>query len=200
MEQLIAQVKKGSQTAFKELMQDWYPHVYQFAWKYFAGGSRTENPHNPAEEVAQRTFISVHKNIEKLREPSRFKSWLFRIAANYCYEEDRRNKTRDTRYIREYEAEDSELKQMESTYAGPYRHTLRKDISHWVLRALDQLAPEQRAVLILKEYQGLKFREIAEALEISENTAKSRLYAGLQHMRLYLERKQITQDSLRYDF
>lgn len=199
MEQLISQAKQGSQTAFRQLMQDWYPQIYQFAWKYFAGGSRVEDPHNPAEEVAQKTFISVHKNLEKLREHKRFKSWLFRIASNYCYEEDRKNKRRDMQYLGTQGAEESELRFLQSDYPTPYRQSLRKDISYWVLKALDQLSPEQRSVMILKEYQGLKFREIADALEISENTAKSRLYAGLQHMRLYLERKQITEESLRYD-
>lgn len=199
MEQLIAQVRSGSESAFRELMKHWYPQVYHFAWKYFAGGSRVENPHTPAEEVAQKTFIAVHKKLDKLREIDRFKPWLFRIAINYCYEEDRRNKRSQSLKNENKEQEERELARMESDYPTPFRQTLQKDIAHWVLKALDQLPAEQRAVLILKEYQGLKFREIAETLEISENTAKSRLYAGLQHMRLYLERKKITQESLRYD-
>lgn len=199
MEQLIAQVRSGSQTAFGELMQIWYPQIYQFAWKYFAGGSRAENPHMPAEEVAQKTFIAVHKKLKTLKDSRRFKSWLFRIAINYCYEEDRRNRRSSSLKNGNREQEQQELARVESDYPTPFRQALQKDIAHWVLKALDQLSPEQRSVLILKEYQGLKFKEIAEALEISENTAKSRLYAGLQHMRLYLERKKITQESLRYD-
>jgi len=198
MEHLITQIKAGSQIAFNELMQQNYAQVYQFAWKYFAGASRTGNPHTLAEEVAQKTFIAVHKKLENLRDPARFRPWLFKIAINYCYEEDRRN--RRGNFLRnDEEDENGELLNLESDYPTPFRQTLQKDIVQWVLKALDQLSPEQRSVLILKEYQGLKFREIAEALEISENTAKSRLYAGLQHMRLYLERKKITQDSLRYD-
>jgi RNA polymerase sigma-70 factor (ECF subfamily) len=56
-----------------------------------------------------------------------------------------------------------------------------------VQEALLRLSSEQREVLILKEYEGLKFREIAEALDISENTAKSRLYYALTHLRSYLQ-------------
>ena len=52
-----------------------------------------------------------------------------------------------------------------------------------IMRAIQQLPEEQRTVLILKEYEGLKFREIAATLDISENTAKSRLYYGLKALR-----------------
>lgn len=159
-----------------------------------------EDPHNLAEEVAQKTFIAVHKKIEHLRNPERFKSWLFRIAVNYCNEEGRRKQKWDSRYVRNSHTEDAKAwLEIESHEPSPYRQTHQKDLSFWILRALNQLSPDQRSVLILKEYQGLKFREIAEALEISENTAKSRMYAGIQHMRQYLDRKKITKESLRYE-
>ncbi|MEL6673150.1 MAG: RNA polymerase sigma factor [Bacteroidota bacterium] len=198
MEQLLAQIRLGSQAAFAELMQEWYPRVYQYAWKYFAGKHRHGQVHDVAEEVAQKTFITVHQKLDKLREPARFKGWLFRIATNLCYEEDRKKKKWETRLSTNSESED-EAWRTPSGEAGPFQKAVQSEISYWVLKALDQLSPEQRSVLILKEYQGLKFREIAEALGISENTAKSRLYYGLQHMRMFLERKHITQENLRYD-
>jgi RNA polymerase sigma factor (sigma-70 family) len=57
---------------------------------------------------------------------------------------------------------------------------------------------EQREVVIMKEYEGLKFREIAEILNISENTAKSRMYYGLDALRKVLEKKNINKETIGY--
>ena len=63
-----------------------------------------------------------------------------------------------------------------------------------VLQALQQIPKEQRTIIIMKEYEGLKFREIADMLEISENTAKSRLYYGLKALRKIFESNQMKKD------
>jgi RNA polymerase sigma-70 factor (ECF subfamily) len=63
-----------------------------------------------------------------------------------------------------------------------YQQHEKKEI---VLAALQQIPTEQRTVIIMKEYEGLKFREIAEILDVSENTVKSRLYYGLKALRNY---------------
>jgi len=64
---------------------------------------------------------------------------------------------------------------------------------------LMQLSQEQREVVIMKEYEGLKFREIAEALNISENTVKSRMYYGLDGLKKILEQKKITKENIGYE-
>jgi RNA polymerase sigma-70 factor (ECF subfamily) len=66
-------------------------------------------------------------------------------------------------------------------------------------QALFELSDEQREVVIMKEYEGLKFREIAEVLNISENTVKSRMYYGLDGLKKILERKNITKDTIGYE-
>jgi RNA polymerase sigma-70 factor (ECF subfamily) len=58
---------------------------------------------------------------------------------------------------------------------------------------------EQREVVIMKEYEGLKFREIAEVLNISENTVKSRMYYGLDGLRKILEKRNLDKDTLGYE-
>ena len=62
-----------------------------------------------------------------------------------------------------------------------------------------ELSEEQREVVIMKEYEGLKFREIAEALHISENTVKSRMYYGLEALKRILERKNINKETIGYE-
>ena len=59
-----------------------------------------------------------------------------------------------------------------------------------------ELSEEQREVVIMKEYEGLKFREIAETLSISENTVKSRMYYGLESLKKILERNKVTKETI----
>ena len=82
---LIARAREGDKNAQGKLMQMWYKRIYNFSYKFFFD-------HDLAMEVAQKTFISMHRNIEGLHEPSRFKSWLYTIAVNFCREELRKRK------------------------------------------------------------------------------------------------------------
>lgn len=68
---------------------------------------------------------------------------------------------------------------------GPDQHYQQSERTRLILQALQQLPEEQRIILIMKEYEGLKFREIAAVLELSENTVKSRLYYGLRTLRKF---------------
>ena len=75
----------------------------------------------------------------------------------------------------------------------------RTELADILQAALSELNVEQREVVIMKEYEGLKFREIAEVLNISENTVKSRMYYGLDGLRKILDRKNITKDTIGYE-
>jgi RNA polymerase sigma factor (sigma-70 family) len=97
------------------------------------------------------------------------------------------------------DAEDSP--QWESTSQrneNPERQLQHQELSEVLQEALLELNDEQREVVIMKEYEGLKFREIAEVLNISENTVKSRMYYGLDGLRKILERKNINKETIGY--
>ena len=168
--QLIIQAQEGNQIALNQLFSDWYRRVYNIAYKYFSDAQL-------AKEICQQTFIVVQEKLAQLREPATFKVWLYRITTNQCHEHLRKQKTR-TNYESTYGF--STLQISPKTPDTLYENNERAQI---VMDAIQQLPKEQRTVLILKEYEGLKFREIADALDISENTAKSRLYYGLKALR-----------------
>ncbi|HAA16581.1 MAG TPA: RNA polymerase subunit sigma [Cytophagales bacterium] len=193
-EQLIEQARKGNDLAFSRLVDDWYPRIYNYALKYFSD-------HDLAMEAAQRTFIAVHKKLDQLQEASRFKGWLYRIATNYCHEEDRKHKHR---FVLPFfqKNEEGELQHdvaTEHRQDNPEAEYGKQELANVLKLVLAELPEEQRTVVIMKEYEGLKFREIAEALKISENTAKSRLYYGLKALRKGLEARQLVQENLRYE-
>lgn len=194
-EQLIAQARKGNDLAFSRLVDDWYPRIYNYAYKYFSD-------HDMAMEAAQKTFIAVHRKLNQLQDASKFKGWLYRIATNYCHEEDRRNRHRWVMPFFQTGKEDRDQVQEHASdhrQDNPEAQYGHHELADVLQLALAELPEEQRVVVIMKEYEGLKFREIAVALKISENTAKSRLYYGLKALRKILIARQIPQESLRYE-
>jgi RNA polymerase sigma factor (sigma-70 family) len=193
---LITKAQQGDQNAQGKLVQLWYKRIYNFGYKFFMD-------HDLAMEISQKTFISMCKNVGALQDTARFKSWLYKIAVNYCREEARKRKSNRSLsfdVVWNRDAEDSpRWESSASRHHNPERQFQQSELSEILQKALYELNDEQREVVIMKEYEGLKFREIAEALNISENTVKSRMYYGLDGLRKILERKNIDKDSMGYE-
>jgi RNA polymerase sigma factor (sigma-70 family) len=122
---------------------------------------------------------------------------------NYCREELRKMKNKravsiDT--LAAGEREDSySWERSSSRHDNPERQLRHSELSDLLQACLLELSEEQREVVIMKEYEGLKFREIAEALNISENTVKSRMYYGLDGLKKILEKKNISKETIGYE-
>lgn len=193
---LIGRAKSGDQGAQGKLVQLWYKRIYNFGYKFFLD-------HDLAMEVAQKTFISMCKNLAVLQDTSRFKSWLYKIAVNYCREEARKKKGSRSLSFDVVWNRDAEVSpQWESSgqrYDNPERQLQQLQLSDILQQALWELKEEQREIVIMKEYEGLKFREIAEVLNISENTVKSRMYYGLESLKKILEKKNLNKNTIGYE-
>lgn len=193
---LIERARQGDKNAQGKLVQLWYKRIYNYCYKFFLD-------HDLAMEAAQKTFISMCRNLDALQDILRFKSWLYKIAVNSCREEARKMKNAKAvsfDVVANGDGEDSPgwekaLRRSEN----PERQYQQQELSDLLQQCLLELSAEQREVVIMKEYEGLKFREIAEALNISENTVKSRMYYGLDAMKKILERRQITKDTISYE-
>jgi RNA polymerase sigma factor (sigma-70 family) len=193
---LVARAREGDKNAQGKLVEMWYKRIYNFSFKFFFD-------HDLAMEVAQKTFISMHRNIEGLQETTRFKSWLYTIAVNYCREELRKrkaNRSVSLHDLRPGESEESYRWEASSSRSeNPEKQLRQSELSDLLQQCLMELSDEQREVVIMKEYEGLKFREIAEALNISENTVKSRMYYGLDGLKRILESRNITKETIGYE-
>ena len=196
--QLITHILDGDRSRFNSLVWRWEKPIYNFVLRYLGNKDL-------AREVSQKVFIRVYKNLNKLRDPARFSSWIYQIASNLCKDEIKKMNHRDfvsLDLIQEnnenegFRLPDS-LK--ESEHSQPDTKLNQKQISNIVQKAIQQLPEEQRVVIIMKEYQGLKFREIAEALNQPLNTVKSRMYYGLNGLRKIFEQWQITEEVLTYE-
>jgi RNA polymerase sigma factor (sigma-70 family) len=193
---LILQARDGDQNAQGRLVQLWYKRIYNFGHKFFLD-------HDMAMEVTQKTFISMCRNMKSLQDAGRFKPWLYKIAVNYCREEVRRNKgNKSLSFEKVWNPSAENSPGWESSgirQDNPERKFEQAQLSDILQEALLMISDEQREVVIMKEYEGLKFREIAEILNISENTVKSRVYYGLDGLRKILEKRNINKDTISYE-
>jgi RNA polymerase sigma factor (sigma-70 family) len=193
---LILKAQQGDQSAQGKLVQLWYKRIYNFGYKFFLD-------HDLAMEISQKTFISMCKNLQTLQDVARFKSWLYKIAVNYCREEARKmkgSKSLSFDVVWNRDADDSpRWESSGQKFDNPERQFEQSELSDILQEALLEINEEQREVVIMKEYEGLKFREIAEVLNISENTVKSRMYYGLDSLRKILTRKNINKDTIGYE-
>jgi RNA polymerase sigma-70 factor (ECF subfamily) len=186
-EELVFAVQSGDTHSLGVLVGRWERPLYRFVYRMLP---RQED----ARDICQETFLRVLKKAHRFRQGSRFSTWLYQIALNLCRDQMRRRR-RWRRVLDEGREIDDRVDQLphgDSLGEDPSRSIEQREMNDEVIRALRKIPAEQREVLILKEYEGLKFKEIAEILDCPESTVKSRMYYGLSGMRTALVRRGIT--------
>jgi RNA polymerase sigma factor (sigma-70 family) len=171
---LVTRAISGDSFAKEILINDWYKRVYNYALRFLGD-------HDLAMEVSQLTFITVHGKIESLKDPSKYRSWLYTILANNCRSQKRRGRNPSLSALSSTAPANPE--DFACSSSNPEQRMIEQEATDRLEKAILRLPEVQREVLIMKEFEGLKFREIAESLGISENTAKSRLYYAFKHLK-----------------
>lgn len=177
-EELVEACQAGETSAFDVLVGRWEDRIRGAAWRVL--GSEEE-----ARDVAQEAFLKAYRGLDGFKREARFSSWLYQIALNLCRDRLRRRRTRASVSLEELEEAGPVLVEPRP---GAHELALQSDLASIVRRAVVALPEEQREVVILKEYEGLTFLEIAQALDVPVSTVKTRLYRGLGQLRLRLER------------
>jgi RNA polymerase sigma-70 factor, ECF subfamily len=168
---------EGDPEAFAELVRRWERPLQRL-------GVRMTGDERDGEDLAQEAFARVFAHRQEFQQGRKFSTWLWRIALNLCYDHRRRLSRRAESPLEEEAMEEPALCAVES---GPDGRLLEEERAGWVRAALLRLPETHRAVLVLREYEGLKLREIAEVLEIPEGTVKSRLADGLTQLSRQLQ-------------
>lgn len=143
-----------------------------------------------AEDVAQETFVRFYQNRHKYREVGSLQAYLFRIATNLVRSEERRRKRwRILEPIFSYggRSHDGVHSPSSPPIPNPERSSLASEEHRMVTRAISELDITFRAPLVLREIEGLSYREIAEALDLAEGTVKSRLHRARELLKEALE-------------
>jgi RNA polymerase sigma-70 factor (ECF subfamily) len=177
-EELVARAKAGDTDSFNQLVRRWERPIFALAY-------RTLGREEDARDVTQETFLRAFRALPGFKGDAKFSSWLYRIALNLCRDAMRRDRRAPVVAVPEG-LELSDLAPEPQDTASVEDLAARSELSAAVAEALKQLPSEQRTAIILKEYHGLTFQEVAEAMSCPLSTAKTRLYQGLMQLRRLL--------------
>jgi RNA polymerase sigma-70 factor (ECF subfamily) len=189
-EELVALATAGDLDSFNQLVARWERPIYALAY-------RTLGREEDARDVVQEAFLRAYRGLKGFKGQAKFSSWLYRITLNLCRDWIRRDRRAPIVQV----AEGTDPMDLADAHADPGESVedlvARREMSQAVARALAELPDEQRTAILLKEYHGLTFQEIADTLHCPLSTVKTRLYQGLSVLRRRLERRQAEQASLR---
>ncbi len=178
-EELVARSALGDADSFNQLIVRWERPIYALAYRVIG---REED----ARDVCQETFLRAFRGIAAFKGQAKFSSWLYRIALNLCRDWIRRE--RRTPVVQAPEGVDIlDLVSERGPVESVEDLVSRRDMSRLVARAMQALSEDQRTAVVLKEYQGLTFQEIADLQGCPLSTVKTRLYQGLTLLRRHLE-------------
>ena len=161
--------------AFAQLLARWEGPIQRLC-------IRMLSDEHKAEDVTQEAFAKVYAKRNEFRHGSKFSTFLWRVATNLCLDELRRLKRRKEIQILPHTVDSSETEVWEEFPAegpAPDGSTVAEEQAVAIRRAVNELPEHYRSVIILRHYQDLKFREIAEVLEVPEGTVKSRMAEAL---------------------
>jgi RNA polymerase sigma-70 factor (ECF subfamily) len=177
-EELVARSRGGDLDSFNQLVLRWERPIYALAYRVIG---REED----ARDVAQETFLRAFRALGGFKGQAKFSSWLYRITLNLCRDWIRRERRAPVAQapegvdLIELASEAEPAESIEDLVA-------RKQLGQAVARAMALLPEEQRTAIVLKEYHGLTFQEIADLLDCPLSTVKTRLYQGLTVLRRQL--------------
>lgn len=181
---LVERCKKGDQTAFRILVERYQSRVYSLAFGMV-------HDRQDALDVSQEAFIKVHRYLENFQGSASFYTWLYRITYNLCIDHLRRNGRMQTvdyddRIAREPISDPGNL-QPNPTGGNPGKTIRRKELAKKIQEAIEELPPYHRGVIVMREIEGMSYREIADAMQVSKGTIMSRLHHARQKLQKALE-------------
>jgi len=180
-EELVDRARAGDLDSFNQLVGRWERPIYALAY-------RTLGREEEARDVVQEAFLRAFRGLKGFKGEAKFSSWLYRITLNLCRDWIRRERRAPIAQM----PEDVDPLELADERASPTESVedlvARREMSEAVTRAMAELPEEQRTAILLKEYHGLTFQEIADLQGCPLSTVKTRLYQGLTVLRRELER------------
>jgi RNA polymerase sigma-70 factor, ECF subfamily len=165
---LVASVQRGEMAAFQELVEKYKQKVYYMAL------DMTGN-HHDAEDLSQEVFMKVYSSIKDFRGDAKLSSWMYRIAMNTCIDKTRRKRLKLVEL-------DDKVHEKPTASGNPEKALQALSTQEQIDKALQKLPPRQRSIFVMRHYNDLMLREIAESLGISEGTVKAQLFRAVQRL------------------
>lgn len=194
-ELLVERTRQGDLKAFNILVRRWEKSIYNFIYRFVG-------EHEEAQDLCQETFIKVYEKLNGLKDTSRFRRWLYTIAANLSRDRLKSADVKRTVSMESYSASES-ARPLSSTLplateAGPDAHLHRAEVRDIMLRALQTLPEPQRLALVLRTYHGMTTPEIAELTGEPPGTIRSRVFHGLRKMQAALDEMGVKKEDIEH--
>lgn len=182
---LVRRAKRGDEEAFKTLMQKYQRKVYAIAY------GMVRNP-EAAMDISQEVFIKVYRYLGSFQGTSSFYTWLYRISVNLSIDYIRKQSRHDMKSYDDmtlrHESDGIEA-QVAPTRSdeNPQINLDRKELRGKISKAFEMLSEKHRAVLLLREVEGLSYDELAKTLKINKGTVMSRLHHARKQIQEVME-------------
>ncbi len=183
---LVERLREGDRSAFRKLVE-------RYQQRLVAAALGVVGNYQDAEDVAQEAFLKAFRNIGSFRGQSSFYTWIYRITLNLAIDLSRKAYRRSERSFEDSAAGNPEYSSKDgdggfSAHAEqPDEQLHRAEIRQRFLRALSELSPQHRAVIVLREIDGLSYAEISDLVACSKGTVMSRLHHARKRLQKALE-------------
>jgi RNA polymerase sigma-70 factor (ECF subfamily) len=178
-EQLVTRSQGGDVESFNQLILRWERPIYALAF-------RVLGREDDARDVCQEAFLRAFRALPGFKGQAKFSSWLYRITLNLCRDWMRKHRRTPVSQLPEG-VEALALAEAGGPSVSIEDLAARRELTAVVARAMESLPEEQRTAIVLKEYHGMTFQEIADLQGCPLSTVKTRLYQGLVVLRRHLE-------------
>lgn len=183
---LVARSKQGDRDAFRALFQRYHRRAYALAF----GVVRSQDD---ALDVVQDAFLKAHRHLGSFEGTASFFTWLYRIVMNVAIDHLRKvQRTPQVDYddavahLEDDLARGGEALSPQLLHGNPAKELARREIREKIDEALARLSPNHRAVLVMREVDGLSYEEMARAMKCSKGTIMSRLFHARRYMQKHL--------------
>lgn len=172
--ELIRESRRGGREAFQELVRRYQKRVMAVAL------GMVRNPED-AMEIVQDAFVKAFENIDRFKGESSVYTWLYRIVVNRAIDFRRRERRRPTVYFEDRRGGDDRRESYEDslreeTPHDPFDAVRSHEVGDRVTEAINELTPDHKAVILLREVEGLSYDEISRVMQCSKGTVMSRLH------------------------
>lgn len=168
---LVQKVKKNDREAFRTIAQLYQKKVYLLAYSFFRNS-------DDAMDIVQETFLRFYQKVGMFQRGKNFQNWLLQIAKNLCIDHYRKSHKKHNSILPEIQVEDVQLGRLDD-----HSDSLSSDLRDIFTRSLDKLSEKQRLIFVMKHFNQLKYREIAQILGIAVGTVKSLNFKAIQNLK-----------------
>jgi RNA polymerase sigma-70 factor (ECF subfamily) len=179
---LMEEAQHGDTLAFKKIIESHQGYAYAIAFRFLYDD-------DDADDVVQECFIRIWEHLQDFDPQTKFTTWMYKIVVNLCLDRIKVNKRRSNVFSRLYTRASKE------THIDMFdleQELSNKDIAAAIKSLADGLSEKQRMIFLLRDFQDLSLKEVADITGLSESAIKTNLFYARQHIRKLLVQYEVT--------